>query len=87
MRPDHRPIDRGHDQHGERMLFETLLLFHVLVARKECLKPLTLDQLEQSAVLDTAPLHADDGMYLMPRQRARQLARHVFIEEHSHGWA
>lgn len=35
MRSDHGPVDRGHNQHGERAAFKALLGLHVLVASKE----------------------------------------------------
>ena len=56
MRPDHGPVDRGHNQHRKRTAFKLLLVFHVFVAGKKHLKAFALDQFEQRAVLDAAPL-------------------------------
>ena len=81
VRPDYRPVDCRHNQHRKRAAFKALLVFHVLVASKKDVKALALDQLKQRAVFDTAPLHTDDGVDLMPGEGPRQLARYVLIEE------
>ena len=81
MRPDHRPVDCGHNQHRKRAAFKALLVLHVLVASKKHVEVVALDQLEQSAVFDTAPLHTDDGVNLVLGQGPRQFARYVLIEE------
>jgi len=86
-RPDHRPVDRGHNQHRKGKAFKPLLLSHVLVASKKHVKAFAFDQLEQPAVLDTAPVHRDDGVNLMPGQRSRQLGRYVLIEQNLQGCA
>ena len=39
VRPNHRPVDRGHNQHRERPSLKALLVFHVLVAGEEHVKP------------------------------------------------
>ena len=44
VRPDHGPVDRGHNQHGKRPALRPLLCVHVLVAGYENVKPLLLDQ-------------------------------------------
>jgi hypothetical protein len=44
MRPDHWPVDRGHNQHGKRTVLDPLLVLHVLVAGQENVEALTLDQ-------------------------------------------
>jgi hypothetical protein len=80
MRPDHRPVDCRHNQHGKRAAFKPLLVLHVLVASEKYVKAFALDQVEQQAVFDTTPLHADDGVNIMLGQGPRQLARYVLIE-------
>jgi len=79
--PDHRPVDRRHNQHRKGTAFNLLLLLHVLVAGEEGFKAFTFDQLEECAVFDATPLHANDGVNLMPGQEPRQRTRHVFIEQ------
>jgi hypothetical protein len=87
MGHDHRPVDRGHNQHGKRTVFEPLLVLHVLVAGKENVEAFTLDQRQQRAVLDTAPLHTDHRMDFMPGQRSGELLGHVFVEQDLQGCA
>jgi len=87
MRPDHRPVDCGHNQHGKRAAFKPLLVLHVLVAGKKHVKAFALDQVEQRTVFDAAPLHAEDGVNVMLGQGPRQLARYVLIKKHLQGWA
>ena|ERR1039457_262225 len=86
MRPDYRPVNRGHHQHGKRTAFKPLLFLHVLVAGRKNVEAFPLDQRRQCAVFDAAPLHTDNGN-LMPGQEPRQLGRHVLIERDFHGSA
>ena len=65
IRPDHRPVDCGHDQDRKRASLKPLLAFHILVTGKKHVKAFAFDQIEQHTVLDTAPLHSDNGVYLM----------------------
>jgi hypothetical protein len=81
MRPDHRPVDGGHNQHGKRTPLKPLLFVHVLVAGQKNVEALTLDQCQQCAVFDTASLHSDHSMNLMLGQGPRQLARYVLIKQ------
>ena len=82
VRPDHRPVDRGQNQHGKGAALETLLRSYVLVAGKEHVEALALDQREERAVLDAAPLHADYSVNLVMRKKPRQLARYVLVKKH-----
>ena len=84
---DHGPADRGHNQHSERTGFEALLVLHVLVAGEENVETFSLDQRQQRAVRNAAPLHADHRMNFMSLQRPGELMRHVFIEQNLQGWA
>ena len=81
MRHDRGPVDRGHDEHGKRTAFEPLLVLHVLVAGEENVEAFTLDQRQQRAVFDAAPLHTDHRMNFMPGQRSGKLLGHVFVEQ------
>jgi hypothetical protein len=81
VRPDHGPVDRGHNQHSEWTPFKPLLMDHAFVAGQESVEAFPFDQRQQLPVFDTAPIHADYGMNLMPRQESRQLAGHIFIEQ------
>ena len=87
MRSDHRPVDCGHNQDCKRAAFKLLLILHVLIASKKYVKAFALDQLEQRAVFNTAPLHTDDAVNFMLGQGPRQLARYVLIEENLQGCA
>jgi len=82
VRPDHRPVDRRHNEHRKRASFKTLLVFHILVTGKKHIKAFVLDQMEKGTVFDAAPLHTDDGVNVMPGQERGELARHIFIEKH-----
>lgn len=44
-------------------------------------------QREQHAVLDAAPFHAHNSLYLMLRKGAYQFVRYVLIEKHLQRWA
>jgi len=81
VRPDDRPVDRGHNQHGKRAAFKPLLFVHVLVAGQKNVETLPHDQRQQRAVFDSAPSHTDHGMNLMPGQGPRQLGGYVLIEQ------
>jgi len=85
--PDHRPVDRGHNQHGEPKAFKPLLVFHVLVAGQKNVEVVPFDQFQQRSVFDATPLHADNSMNVMPGEGPRQLVRHVLIEENFQGCA
>jgi hypothetical protein len=54
-RPDHRPVDCGHNQDGKGKAFKPL------VASQKHVKAFALDQLEQRTVFDTALLHTDSA--------------------------
>ncbi|SPF42541.1 hypothetical protein SBA4_2930036 [Candidatus Sulfopaludibacter sp. SbA4] len=81
VRPDHRPVDCGHNQYPKGTAFKLLLVFHVLIASKKHVKAFAFDQLEQRTVFDTAPLHGDNGVYFVSGQGSRQLGRYVLIEQ------
>lgn len=66
---DYRPVNCRHSQDGKRTPLEPLLFLHVLVAGKENVKALLLDQRQQVAVLGSTPLHADDRMNFIIGQR------------------
>ena len=87
MRPDHRPVDRGHNEHRKRTAFKPLLFIHILVAGQKNVEAVALDQRQQRAVLDAAPLHADDGMNLMLGEGTRQLAWYVLVKQDLQGCA
>ena len=87
MRSDYRPVNRGHNQHCEWAAHKALLVLHVLVAGKKHVKAFALYQREQRAVLDAAPLHADDRRNVITSQGTGQFARHVLIEKYLQGCA
>lgn len=86
-RPDYWPVDLRTAPVPQKDGLRGAAGFHVLVARQEYLKPLALYQLKQGAILHATPLHADNSVYLMPRQITSQLEWHILIEEHLHGCA
>ena len=83
---DHRPVNRGHNQHGKWPTLKLLLARYVFVASKKHIKPFDLDPLQQLAVLDAAPLHADDSLTFTVGQIPDKFARHIFVEENLLQW-